>query len=212
MATVTCTSCGWENEQDAELCLRCSSPLGLADGAPPPPPVEQPGDARDESEAADGEEHCPFCGAEIPDPGNLACIDCLRPFPTPAAKPPPPVSEAGGTRRDPVPGARLRLTFSANGKDLGEIDLAADEELLIGREPSSRCAAVIGTWDNVSRRHAVIGVDSDGAAWVRDEYSTNGTRLNDTPVRAGRRSVLQRGDRLTFGADVVAVVARGDGR
>ena len=86
--------------------------------------------------------------------------------------------------------------------------MRAEEELLVGREPASRCADVIGAWDNVSRRHAVVGLEGDGAAWVRDEGSTNGTSLNGAPVRPGTRSVLRDGDRLSFGADVVAVVAR----
>lgn len=204
MATVTCASCTADNDDAEPFCLECGNVLTPA--ASPPPPtrvIDTPGPAQ-----------CPHCGAEVPDPINRACVECLRPFPAAPAEPARPADDprVTGTRRDGAAGVSLRLSFSAGGTDLGHLDVAADEELLVGREPTSRCAAVVAAWDNVSRRHAVVGFDGDGAAWVRDEYSTNGTSLNDVPVRPGRRSVLQHGDKLAFGADVVARVARESGQ
>lgn len=164
----------------------------------------------------------------MPDPGNLACIECLRPLSGPMPKPrdshprsetrglpvgPSPhrdnAAPPGAIRRDPGAGARLRLTFSAGGARVGEIELGLNEELLIGRDDAaSRCADLFAAQDNLSRRHATVGFDRDGAAWVRDEYSTNGTFINDVPVLLGRRSVLQDGDQLRLTADLDATVVQ----
>jgi FHA domain len=217
MATVTCASCAAENDSTEAFCLECSSVLVPAHEPVPPVPADRAA-PQPAAPVQPGFEQCPYCGEDVPDPGNLACVECLRAFPTPekpeAAAPSPADDDArvAGTRRDAVPGVRLRLTFSARGERLGDIEMRPDEELLVGREPASRCAELLAASDNVSRRHAVVGLDGDGAAWVRDEYSTNGTLLNDVPVRAGRRSVLQHGDRLAFGADVVAAVVREEAR
>lgn len=215
MATVTCASCGEENDADEALCRGCLTVLTSAAAAPPPAPPPAPEQNRTPDPEGAALEECPYCGADVPDPGNKACVECLRQFP--AVEPaspvgPPPGDAVTGTRRDAVTGVRLRLIFSADGKALGEVEMRPDEELLVGREPVSRCAEILAERENVSRRHAVIMLEGDGAAWVRDEYSTNGTRLNDVPVRPGRRSVLENGDRLAFGADVVASVAREGGR
>jgi hypothetical protein len=189
-------------------------PRPQADPEPPSGAGPAGSDPEQASAAGSGRfEECPFCGADVPDPGNLACVDCLRPFPAPTGPPDPPEQRRddgplAGTRRDAVTGVRLRLTFSAHGEALGEVEVRPEEELLVGREPASRCAEILGARENVSRRHAVVGLEGDGAAWVRDEYSMNGTRVNDVPVRPGRQSVLEHGDRLAFGADVVAAVVR----
>jgi hypothetical protein len=206
VATVNCVSCGAENDSAETFCLRCSNVLTAGAPAPPAPQAEP-----DRHPAPVVLEGCPYCGADVPDPGNKACVECLRPFP--AAEPPtregPSSGDAvAGTRRDAATAVRLRLTFSAHSEAIGEVDVRPEEKLLVGREPGSRCAEILGARENVSRRHAVIGLEDDGAAWVCDEYSTNGTRLNDVPMLPGRRSVLEDGDRLAFGADVVASVRR----
>lgn len=195
--TLTC-GCGADNDAAEMFCRECGNVLTAAPAPGPAAPHDDRG--ADPAPPRPALTQCPHCDADVPDPANLACVECLRPFPVPAA--PPRADDA----RDAATGLRLRLAFSARGDDLGVVELAAGEELLVGRQAGSPCADLVARWDNVSRRHAVIGLDGDGAAWVRDEYSVNGTAVNGVAVPPGRRSVVQDGDRLGFGADVVAAV------
>jgi hypothetical protein len=67
------------------------------------------------------------------------------------------------------------------------------EPVLIGRMPE--CQVVLSD-PNVSRRHAeVLRVDED--FMVRDLGSTNGTRINGSPIKEG---YLQSGDNITVGS------------
>jgi hypothetical protein len=68
----------------------------------------------------------------------------------------------------------------------------AAEAVTIGRLPE--CAIVLRD-ANVSRRHAQIRLEEDGVV-LRDLGSTNGTRVNDVPVRERR---LRNGDRISVG-------------
>jgi hypothetical protein len=62
----------------------------------------------------------------------------------------------------------------------------------------------------VSRRHAVLHGQPDGAWTVTDSNSTNGTWLNgaDTPLAPGEAVRLSDGDRITLGAFSCIVVRR----
>ena len=68
----------------------------------------------------------------------------------------------------------------------------AGEAVTIGRLPE--CAIVLRD-ANVSRRHAQIRLEDDGVV-LRDLGSTNGTRVNDVPVKERR---LRNGDRISVG-------------
>lgn len=52
---------------------------------------------------------------------------------------------------------------------------------------------------SVSRRHAVVTVAADGV-FLRDENSSNGTRVNGAPVAAGAETPVQAGARMEFGS------------
>jgi hypothetical protein len=200
MAGVTCTSCGEENAQDNALCRTCGLLL-VEDGSRPEPVPAETAPSRSAARPEVGTpfpaavpDACPACSAEVPDPANLVCVECLEPL-SRSAPPARPVH----TRRE---AGALRLLFGAQ-----PIDVPRPGAVLLGRDPGQSSAAeVFSALDNVSRRHASVGVDADGSAWVRDEHSTNGTFVNDAAVPAGRTRALAHGDRLRLGSDVVARV------
>jgi FHA domain/Double zinc ribbon len=191
MGLVICPTCQEPRDPAGILCQECGTNLT---GAPPadddwsPPEAEQaqPQDAGESpAETAETAETalpaCPHCGAEVPDPDNLVCVSCLRPL-----------------SKNPSAQVRLRLRLPA-----GERVLFPGDDLVLGRDPAvSPVAAGIADYDNVSRRHATIGLDSDGRAWVRDEGSTNGTWRNGAPVLPGARIPLADGDVLQLAADL----------
>lgn len=183
MAGVICEVCGTENTDGEALCRDCGVLLAESGGREEEvrPPFE-------ETVAA---ATCPACGAPVPDPANLVCVDCLEPL----------------TPQEPAPSA-LRLLFAGR-----PVEVPQAGSVLLGRDPDhSPVADLFTAHDNVSRRHASVGVDADGRAWVRDEHSTNGTFVNDKPVPGGQKATLAPGDRLRMASDVVAQVQADAGR
>ncbi|MEU9853539.1 FHA domain-containing protein [Streptomyces sp. NPDC047974] len=217
MAQLTCPVCGLTAEEDDLVCRGCSGNLSRPGGArhvppapaPPPPPGTEAGaetEAR-AGETTDEPPPCPHCGAPVPVPTNRVCVVCQRLLGEPAR--PPRTADAAGagagplaTRRD-LPTAVLRIRFGTE-----ERSLTPGSTLLLGRAPAARAAhELLARYDNVSRRHATVGLEPDGSAWVRDEHSTNGTFLNGSPVGPGARTPLQDGDVLRLAADCTLVVA-----
>ncbi|KPK53002.1 MAG: hypothetical protein AMJ59_26305 [Gammaproteobacteria bacterium SG8_31] len=88
-------------------------------------------------------------------------------------------------------GVECRLLISLEGETFLEVPVARDK-LLIGRHSFND----ISLRDNsVSRHHAIIV--PDGGAWVIvDLNSTNGTSVNDRPVR---QQALSDGDEIRIG-------------
>lgn len=83
------------------------------------------------------------------------------------------------------PTAWAKLVSKQDSHDVGR------NRTLVGRDPG---ADLVLPWDDVSRRHALIWRE-DGAAWVRDLGSSNGTTVNGEPVgyaptRLGHGSVI----------------------
>ena len=68
----------------------------------------------------------------------------------------------------------------------------AQHGVIAGRDPS--CALVLSA-ERVSRQHFVIEV-VEGAVYVRDLFSRNGTRVNGAPIE---RAALRAGDRIEAG-------------
>ncbi|MBO3750628.1 FHA domain-containing protein [Streptosporangiaceae bacterium NEAU-GS5] len=191
MADIACPFCGEAAPEGGLLCPSCGGPL-LASmtrlGAVPP------------QASADT---CPKCGAEIPDPANKVCVECLEPF-----DPPRTSGAAAGGAADTVTGTRRDVPRTLVAEfTTGEVVVKPGESALLGRDPAIGMAArVLHTFDNVSRRHATLGVEPNGAAWVRDEDSTNGTFVNGSPAGAQVKTVLHDGDRLRLAADVEASI------
>lgn len=154
-------------------------------GAPHvPPPPREPTMTGGESTAA-FTPFCPHCGAEIPDVGNPVCVQCLRPLHDQSGGP-------GGPQQ-----VNVVVTFSS-----GDLQVTPGQELVLGRDPvHSPVASTFSRFDNVSRRHATLGIDNSGQPWVRDERSTNGTFVNDRRLQPGEQASLRDGDSIRLAAD-----------
>ncbi|MGH3941960.1 MAG: FHA domain-containing protein [Pseudonocardiaceae bacterium] len=185
MANLTCIFCQAENQQGDQLCWSCFRKLPTEPGVPPfsSPPAPPSSTSEDRAVPAAhvaSPAVCPHCGEDVPDPRNQVCVECHRPL----------------TLAEPV-----RLSFPS-----GEVTVDAAQAVPLGRDPaSSPVAGLFADRDNISRLHATVGVDADGA-WVRDENSLNGTYVNDVPVPPGSRIGLTEGDTLRLAADVTATV------
>jgi pSer/pThr/pTyr-binding forkhead associated (FHA) protein len=70
---------------------------------------------------------------------------------------------------------------------------------LLGRHPKLSKHAGRLRDDTVSRRHATIGVRPDGEPWIRDEFSANGTYVNNVKLAPGGEQTLRHGDRIRLG-------------
>jgi hypothetical protein len=161
-------------------------PPGAPPGAPhvQPPPREPTMTGGDSTSAYTP--FCPHCGAEVPDVGNPVCVQCLRPLHDQGQ------GQGGGPQQ-----LTLVVQFGS-----GELKVTPGQELVLGRDPvQSPVASTFSRFDNVSRRHAVVGVDGGGQAWVRDERSTNGTFVNDRRLGPGEQTSLRDGDSLRLAAD-----------
>ena len=150
------------------------------------PTVEASGDPADHSAGPPPDLEwdrisCWHCGTMPPDEANTECLnpDCRRPLAPPA----------------------LLLRF-AHGEI--EVDLGSRAEL--GRLGAH--SRVFRTYPNVSRRHAVVGVDPDGRAWIEPLRTPNGTFLDGDEIPAEVRHPLRTGHkmRLALHAEGTAIV------
>jgi FHA domain len=158
---------------------------------PPSPPVQTPQAPPDAGSTASYTPFCPHCGADIPDIGNPICVQCLRPL-----------HEQPGQAGPPA-----QLTLRAVFPD-GDVQVGPGQELILGRDPvHSPVSGTFSRYDNVSRRHATLGMDQVGNAWIRDERSTNGTFVNDRRLQPGEQVGLREGDSVRLAADARAQVA-----
>lgn len=125
---------------------------------------------------------CPHCEAVLSNPAAVQCDNCLRPI----------------RQRTPV----LRVIFPS-----GEVKVSVGQHLVLGRDAGqSPVASTFIQYDNVSRRHSTLWLDPSGAAWVRDEGSTNGTFVNGERLPRGVEAPLHDGDQLRLAADVTGTV------
>lgn len=167
MADVICQSCHNPNPPGEALCIVCGYELTHEPARPPEP------------EVVEQTRKCPACGAVVPEPTNLVCVDCLEPL-TPVQ-------------------VKLRLHFGDHPVDVPPTGL------LLGRDPDSPTASLLADHDNISRKHATVGV-TNGQAWVTDENSTNGTFVDDKRVSTGDKTPLRNGSTLRMGSNVIAKV------
>ena len=185
MAILTCPNCAVRVQPEDLICFRCGANLPRSTSAEedlPTPTVSQ------KYLSADYQQACPHCGARVPDPSDLWCLECRAPLP--------------GTGQRRISPVVLRIAFPT-----GNVEIPAGTSLLLGRDPAqSLVAAAFAHFDNVSRRHATVTVDDSGRATIRDEGSTNGTFVNDDRAIPGTEVRLVDGDRLRFGADVAGEV------
>lgn len=184
MAILTCPNCAVRVQPEDLICFRCGANL------PRPEPAEEdlPTPTVSQKYITGDQPACPNCGARIPDPGDLWCLECRAPLP--------------GTGQRRISPVVLRIAFPT-----GNVEVPAGTSLLLGRDPAqSLVAAAFAHFDNVSRRHATVTVDDSGRAAIRDEGSTNGTFINDDRALPGNEVRLVDGDRVRLGADVTGEV------
>jgi FHA domain-containing protein len=106
---------------------------------------------------------------------------------------------AGGSRdaeESRRPTRSLALEFADGG---ARVLVEPGSRELLGRHPALSKVADRLIDDTVSRRHATIGVDPDGRAWIRDEFATNGTSVGGAELDAGAEMPLKDGDRVRLG-------------
>lgn len=155
---------------------------------------------------------CPSCGAENL-PGTLFCVQCGTYLPSggPLRTEPLPEEDAGRPARlqkDSEVGAGRERAINIEVEVLNtgrKVLLSADREILVGRLdaahgifPELDMTTDGGLEQGVSRRHARI-YTRDGACFVEDLDSTNGTFLNDERVTPYLPYAFHDGDVLTFG-------------
>lgn len=155
---------------------------------------------------------CPACGKKNV-PGTLFCVDCGTYLPM-----------GGPLRTEPLPEHDTPAQLHPRddeGLPAGEahelhieveitqtkrrIMLTTRREILLGRTDAARgifpqldLTADEGSEQSVSRRHARIFAQ-DGACYIEDLDSTNGTFLNGTRLKPHQPYAIRDGDALTVG-------------
>lgn len=116
---------------------------------------------------------CWRCGTESPNSANVEClnVDCRRSLTPPA----------------------MHIRFPR-----GEVEVRPGENVNLGRQGPH--GQVFRDYPNVSRRHAAVGVDHDGRAWIVPFAVSNGTFLNDQELPDSLNRTLASGDRIRFAA------------
>ncbi len=155
---------------------------------------------------------CPSCGAENL-PGTLFCVQCGTYLPSGGPLRTEPLPEEEGGRPAHVhkegadsDGQSRAINIEVEVLNTGrKVLLSADREILVGRLdaahgifPELDMTTDGGLEQGVSRRHARI-YTRDGACFVEDLDSTNGTFLNDERVTPYLPYAFHDGDVLMFG-------------
>ncbi|MGH9128244.1 MAG: FHA domain-containing protein [Acidimicrobiales bacterium] len=117
----------------------------------------------------------PDCGAAIP-PGRDRCPYCETPLHAPSTP-------------------CLRVDF-----DHGNTLTLSGAEFCLGRDPTSPLAGRLERYPNVSRSHAHVVVH-DGAVFVTDLRSSNGTFVDDQRLAAGQPVAVSSDQVVRLAAD-----------
>ncbi len=98
-----------------------------------------------------------------------------------------------------------RLLLQLGGENRTSLGVSVTERMLVGREDTRRgqipeidLGPFDGAANGVSRTHALITYE-DGALYLEDLDSTNGTRINGFQLTSGQAYRLRDGDELEFG-------------
>jgi hypothetical protein len=119
---------------------------------------------------------CWNCKAE-PHPGNTECVECNRSLTPPA----------------------MVIRFPHG---LVEIERGSQAEL--GRH--GRYKRLFRAFRNVSRRHAVVGVDADGRAWIEPNPTPNGTFVDRREIQPAVRLPLKSHQVIRFALNAEGTV------
>jgi hypothetical protein len=188
---------------DEVVCPECRAVLttdgavraGAAEPVPVPPPVDTTVQVPADRPA------CPHCRATV-DPADLVCMGCLRELPRSDGTGAPLADAALRTTLE-RPVAAVQLRFRSGGV----VQVRPGQEVILGRAAQHTASAPqLAAFDNVSRTHATIGVTSDGAVWLRDEGSANGTWADEVPVPQGQIRPLHDGSVIRLASNVTVEV------
>lgn len=149
------------------------------------------------------------CGTPVRDGGQLVCRGCLTPLRWSVAGDRATTARYGASPERPAepagPRAALRLELGR-----GQVEVRAGESVGVGRDPEfCPFSGLLESHRAVSNRHATVGVDTDGAGWVRDEASRYGTWLGGRRLTAGERAALRAGDTLLLAEEITVRVLEG---
>jgi hypothetical protein len=205
MATFVCPKQHESSEPD--YCSECGARI---EGATPEPPVPS---------APSLPANCPECGAGHDQADVVFCEICGYNFATGAHGElptiPPSASSPAAAAPEPVAPPRawaVEVSVDPSLHEPGSPDPAigfapSTVELkpgpsLIGRRSTAR--AILPEIDlshdtAVSHRHALIEINPDGAAFLRDIGASNGTKLNGRQIEQLRDHPLAAGDAITLG-------------
>jgi pSer/pThr/pTyr-binding forkhead associated (FHA) protein len=103
----------------------------------------------------------------------------------------------------PVGGAAYLVHIHPPGLVAAGPHALGPKPTVIGRDAD---CTLVDPDPSVSRRHAIILLQSDGRFLLTDLGSTNGTAVNDAPVDS---AVLEDGDRVRVGNSVYRFLAGG---
>jgi hypothetical protein len=185
---MNCNKCGKDNPPDNRFCDNCGNELQQAAPAPASPMV-----------AGSGGNECPAC--KHPNPaGSAFCESCgasmqnvvqnavPAPAPIPAPIAPPPQQFPQIDKALVLPdGSEIAIQ---SRKSIGRLDLA-------------KYAAPTETmW--ISRQHIEI-FEENGATFILDDKSSNGTKLNGKEIKQQGKQQLKNGDEIIVG-DAVKLV------
>jgi hypothetical protein len=136
---------------------------------------------------------------------NSALLGPDAPAPAPGVAAPAPPSRR---RADPLSATGLRpirlLRLALAG---ATITVEPGNRVMLGRDPEySPYAEQLGQHINVSRRHAELGLDTNGRAWIRDCYSTNLTRVDAVPLAPGSDRELRDGSNVRLCRGVLGTI------
>ncbi|WP_157248228.1 FHA domain-containing protein [Nonomuraea typhae] len=91
----------------------------------------------------------------------------------------------------------------------GDVTPCTSAPVRLGRDPAwSPFGAALAAHGNVSRKHATLGLDADGQAWIDPEPTPNGTFLNGAELPPGTRHPLSEGDTVRLAAGPEGVVTQ----
>ena len=146
----------------------------------------------------------PDC-AQLNPPGGERCVYCNRPMQTSSDSSADDVAGMAAQAQGEMQARVIRAALAWPWHEETEIS----GQLTIGREasaPNALTERLKRDFDNVSRRHAEL-VIRDGALWITDLGSSNGTFVNDTRLAPRQPVRLINGARLRFAASLTATVS-----
>lgn len=187
---MNCPKCGKDNPSDNRFCDNCGAELNLASS--PPAPM---------SPSSGSDNECPACKHKNP-PGSTFCEDCGASMQSSVQSAVPSIQPQPAPQTPIAPPPQFPLVESYLVLPDGT-EITIQSRRSIGRLDLAKYAAPTeAMW--ISRQHLEI-FEENGAYFIIDERSSNGTKLNGTEIKQQGKQQLKDGDEIVIG-DAVRVV------